>query len=75
MTDSPTQKTSTFFVALAAITSGAKATKLEWGDKSIYVLLRNSRLQIHRDGNFFDLIVTEGDLIGRDWVLLSDYIT
>jgi len=66
------QKTLNFFDALAAVSSGTKITKLEWNNRDIYILLRNSHLQIHKtDGVFYDLIVTDGDLLGLDWVLID----
>jgi hypothetical protein len=68
----PITKEVDFFTALAAISAGAKATKSEWNDPRIFILLRNSKLQIYRDRKFFDLIISEGDLIGLDWVLTQE---
>ena len=69
---SPLQKEMDFFTVLPAIAAGAKATKLEWGNPKIFILLRNGKLQMYRDRQFFDLIISEGDLIGLDWVLIQD---
>ena len=73
MNTTPTpSKTMSFYVALEKVTAGAKITKLEWNDQKFYVLLRDSRLQLHKpEGGFHNLIVSEGDLTGQDWVLLD----
>lgn len=60
-----------FFDALFAVADGSKITKLEWGNVEIYGLLREAKLQLHKDdGKFYDWIVTDGDLAGKDWTIL-----
>lgn len=59
-----------FPAAIALIRDGAKMTKLEWKNPEIYILLRNTHLQIHLADGFHDLIVSDGDMMGNDWVVV-----
>jgi hypothetical protein len=57
--------------AMRVVSKGAKVTKLEWGDPTIYVMLHDSHLSLHKsDGRFFDLIVSAGDMLGTDWIFV-----
>lgn len=67
-----THKTMNFVQVLAAVITGAKATKLDWNNPQVYMVLRQGFLQIYRDDRrFYNLILSEADLIGEDWVLLD----
>ena len=60
-----------FSEALLALKFGKKITKLEWKNKEYYGLLREAKLQLHKpDNTFFDWIISEGDLLGNDWIIL-----
>ncbi len=62
-----------FSSAIAEVVKGNKITKLEWGNKDIYGHLNttNYHLTLHKeDGVDYDWIISEGDLIGKDWVLV-----
>lgn len=52
---------------------GKRVTKLEWNNRDIYLVLRDGHLKIHKaDTNMLhDLIVTDGDLAGLDYVVLE----
>jgi hypothetical protein len=55
---------------------GAEITKLEWGDPQYRGALRDGRLQLHKpDGRWYDWLVSEGDLAGRDWRLLPPQVS
>ena len=63
----------TFPQALNQVIDGKKITKSEWNNSDFFILLREGKLELHKpDGKFYDLIISEGDLIGIDWVVLSD---
>ena len=49
---------------------GGKVTKLEWNDQSIWLEMRNARLHIHNDSGYHTLIVSEGDILGLDYIIL-----
>lgn len=54
------------------VISGGRITRTGWSDPEIYGVLRNSRLQIFlKDGLFHDWIVTDGDMIANDWIVVS----
>ena len=76
-THSPTRTTSapeqtqemTFAQALDAVVQGSSITKLEWDNPKIYGMLRNNILMLRRDGEWFQWIINEGDILGEDWVI------
>lgn len=62
------------FEALRAAMDGKRITKLEWHDRDTYGLLKDGLLSLHRGGEPEDMyhawIVSDGDLLGMDWVIL-----
>lgn len=76
----PTKKTvskqMTFPEALLEVIDGYKITKLEWANPSEYVFLHDGFLCIHHSGSdnktFNRLLVSEGDLIGKDWMVIKE---
>lgn len=64
-------ETMDFFDALFEVAEGNKITKLEWNNVEIYGLMQDNRLRIHKDdGLFYDWIISDGDLYGKDWVAI-----
>lgn len=47
-----------------------RATRVDWKDQSTYIELNGGHLQIMRNNTLYDLIVTDGDIAGEDWVLI-----
>jgi len=74
MNQSPLSRTvMNFSDALREVIKGKKITKLEWGNQNIYIFLHNEHLKIMKlDGKMYDLIVSEADLLGEDWVLVQE---
>jgi hypothetical protein len=66
----------TFPDALKAVISGKKVTKLEWERVNEYLVLKDGFLMIHhhadKDDVFHRLMVSEGDLVGKDWMIIND---
>ena len=61
----------TFFEALKKLSEGSKITKLEWGNTKEYGLLRDGRVQLHKsDDLFYQWIISDGDLNGKDWITI-----
>jgi hypothetical protein len=58
--------------ALRKVIDGKKITKLEWNDPKIYLFLDGGRLRMMKENTLFDLIVSDGDLLGTDWVIVED---
>lgn len=57
--------------AIRGIIDGKKITKLEWQNESIYGILKEERLKLHKeDGKFYDWILSQGDLEGEDWIII-----
>lgn len=57
--------------ALRAVMGGKSITKQEWDNPEIKVALHALHLSIIRDKGWQDLIVTDGDLFGTDWVVID----
>jgi len=58
--------------AIESIIGGKKATKQEWGNVDIYGVLKDGFLMLHKaDGKFYQWIISDGDLQGTDWVIVS----
>jgi len=65
-------QTYTFVSVVSALIEGHKIHKLEWANKEYYGLLRFGKLQLHKpDGQYYDWVLSEGDLIGNDWIILT----
>ena len=54
----------------AIIDNGAKVTKLEWDNPEIVVWLESTLKIRLADGSIHDLIISDGDMIGEDWVIV-----
>lgn len=52
---------------------GKKITKAEWHNNNIYGILQDNTLQLHKaDNNVYQWILNEGDLSGKDWIVLTN---
>lgn len=59
--------------AIRQILSGERVTKLEWNNQDIYLLLFQGFLSIRKaDGSVTQLLVSEADMVGEDWVKLPN---
>ena len=66
----------TFRDAITPLLAGHKLTKREWDNPKTYIFMREAKLCIH-NGNeaqdaFHVLIVSEGDMVGEDWMILTE---
>jgi len=66
------QKKMDFSAIVKELISGKRLTRLEWDNKDIYIFLSDQRLRIyHPETNMIhDLVVSLGDLDGKDWVVV-----
>ena len=59
---------------ISNIIGGKKLTRLEWGDKDIYGYLSKTTCTLtlrKKDGVDYSWLVNEGDLLGKDWVIVK----
>jgi len=70
-TNSKKEVGTTFPLAIGYIIIGKKVHRLEWSDPEEYGLLKNSFLMIHRNGKFHTWIVSEGDMLAIDWIIMK----
>jgi len=62
-----------FPTAIRHVIDGRRITKLEWSDRNIFLHLSEGFLLIHKaDGVSTRLLVSEGDLLGKDWTVLNE---
>ena len=59
-----------FFDALKEVSCGKRITKREWNDQEIYLTMADGRLKISKQGKLHDLIISDGDMTGEDWVVI-----
>ena len=60
-----------FSSAIKEIIAGKKVHKLDWEDKKFYGFLNGEFLSLHKpDGKNYKWIITEGDLIGTDYIII-----
>jgi hypothetical protein len=58
-----------FTEALNAVADGKKITRPEW-DKNEYGLMQDDRLRIHIKDKYHDWILSYGDILAEDWIVL-----
>jgi hypothetical protein len=53
---------------------GGKFRRLEWEDEGTYITVRDAQVMIFKtdDNMVHPLIVSEGDILGEDWVKIED---
>jgi len=58
--------------AIKEIIAGKKVTKLEWCNKMAYGVLERDWLLLYKeDGKAYQWIISEGDLRGKDYVVID----
>lgn len=57
--------------AIEMLIGGKKIARTEWSDKEEYGLLKDNFLMIHRNDKFHTWIVSEGDMLAIDWVIIK----
>ena len=57
--------------AIERLIGGAKIRRIEWASKEEYGLLKDNFLMIHRGDKFHTWIVSEGDMLSTDWVIIK----
>ena len=72
---SPTPKftataTLTFANALKEVVSGEKVTKLEWNSHETFLFMQAGILHIHNETGDHVLKVSDGDILGEDYVII-----
>jgi len=65
-----TVPTLTFPDAMQSVIDGKRITKQEWDNPGHYAELRNGLLMIYLDTGWHKWIVSDGDMMGTDWVEL-----
>ena len=59
-----------FGKAMDAVVNGAKVSRQEWNAPDIYVFLKDEVLSIHNSTGDHALIVSVGDIVNVDWVVV-----
>ena len=61
-----------FFDAMRKLASGKRIMRLSWSDPTDYGILKDGWLTIFTRGSFHTWKVNDGDLEGRDWVVIAE---
>lgn len=61
----------TFPQALNAVIEEKMITRIDWDNKEIYGGLKDGFLKIKIDGEWHEWMVSDGDLIAIDWIVLE----
>lgn len=60
-----------FYDALKEIMKGKSVTKLEWGNRNVYGILKDGHLMLRKtDNRYYDWILSDGDIYGEDFISL-----
>ena len=62
----------TFPEAIKELTLGSKIARMSWKPNGSYGLLKDGNVQIFLNGIFHNWIINDGDLLGTDWVVVTD---
>ena len=61
----------TFPKAIEAVIAGSKVTKLEWKNPEVYIYLDGDLMIRKEDDTKHSLILSSGDVLGKDWVIVE----
>lgn len=65
--------TFSFPAAAIYLIHGGRIHKLEWEDQEFYGVLDGGVLKLHKpDGNLYQWILSDTDLLGEDYIILPD---
>lgn len=57
---------------IVPLTDGKRFTRLEWNNPEFWIQVVDNKLKIRKPGNaYHDLIVSVGDMIAEDWIILE----
>lgn len=60
-----------FYEAMKEVGEGNKIFRQEWDSKEYYGLIKDGVLMLHKpDGKFYHWIISDGDMSGKDWVVI-----
>ena len=63
--------TLTFPQAMEAVIEGKKVTMKEWDDVNSYGIMKDGYLIIHRDGKDHQWLVSETDMVAKDYIIIN----
>lgn len=68
---SPSFNEMSFPEAIKKVIEGEKIHKLEWKDRNYYAFLKDGFLCLHKtDGKIYQWIINDGDLMGKDYIII-----
>ncbi len=57
--------------AIKEVIAGKKIYRMEWKDRNYYGFLNGDILSLHKpDGKIYQWIINDGDLMGKDWIVI-----
>ncbi len=67
-------RTMDFPEAIREVTNGKRITRVSWLPSNDYALLKDGWLSVYTKGEIHTWSVSDGDLEGRDWIVLPEGI-
>lgn len=61
----------TFPESMEAVIDGKKVTRKEWEDMDSYGIMKDGFLVIHRDKKDFQWLVSEADMVAKDYIVIN----
>ena len=59
-----------FSEAIGKVIDGQKISRVEWADRECYGFMNQEVLSLHKDGKNYQWIISDGDLQGKDWIVI-----
>lgn len=66
----PTQKEMNFYDAIREIVKGSSVTRREWKEVAYCFMSDDEILLINRDGTDHQWLISLGDILGTDWIIV-----
>ena len=57
--------------AMRAVMLGRAVSKREWGNAEIYLVLRDGFLKLVKPEGIAQVLISEGDMVGKDWFIVK----
>jgi hypothetical protein len=58
--------------AMAEVILGKKISRVDWNNTEEFGILKDGQLQIHTKGKFHSWLVSDGDMLSQDWIVLNE---
>jgi hypothetical protein len=61
-----------FSQAINEVIDGKRITRIAWHNNAIFGELKGGFLMLHKDNEYKHWVISDGDLLGMDWVVVEE---